>query len=67
MTSPIGIGQGSDEFYDTNDNGLIMEVSPPHNGPTDGECVTCPAHVSVMTHFSDTPDSHAAAIYYTLT
>ena len=67
MTSPIVIGQDSEEFYDANDNGLIMEVSPPHNGPTDGEYVTFPACVSMLTHFSNTPDSYAAAIYYTPT
>ena len=37
MTSPTGVGQGDDEFYDTNDNGLVMEISPQHSSSTDGE------------------------------
>lgn len=66
MTSPTGAGQNEDEFFYTNDNSLVTEISPQHSSSTDGECFTSATHLSVTAHFSHTSDNYTPSRDYTL-
>ena len=64
MTSPTGAGQTEDEFFYTNNNGLVTEIQ--HSSSTDGKCFTSATHLSVTAHFSHTSDNYTPSRDYTL-